>query len=305
MQLRQLLVVITPHRDEQPALLRARWLAQQTGAAIELLLAEHHPGFEQTLLLAPEIALQARDTYLKQQQERLEQLAAPLRDEGLNVSCSLRWGQTLVSHVLERVEQLQPDLVLKSARHHGLLSRLLLGNSSWQLLRHCPVPVWLVQREGQQPKRLCAALDPTHSADKPAALEHELILASRELSEKLGLEADYLHCFAPLPHSLMFDAELVIDYPGYVAQTEKAHREALTSLCSHYSLPQANTHLLSGFAEQVIPDFVREQHIDLLVMGAISRSQLDSALIGHTAERVLEAVDCDLLVMKPPAFAEV
>ena len=78
-------------------------------------------------------------------------------------------------------------------------------------------------------------------ADKPAALEHELILASRELSEKLGLKADYLHCFAPLPHSLMFDAELVIDYPGYVAQTEKAHREALTSLCSHYSLPQANT----------------------------------------------------------------
>ena len=35
----------------------------------------------------------------------------------------------------------------------------------------------------------------------------------------------------------------------------------------------------------------------------MNRSQLDAALIGHTAERVLEAVDCDLLVIKPPTFS--
>lgn len=38
-------------------------------------------------------------------------------------------------------------------------------------------------------------------------------------------------------------------------------------------------------------------------MGAIARGHLDTALIGHTAERVLEAVDCDLLVIKPVASA--
>jgi len=44
---------------------------------------------------------------------------------------------------------------------------------------------------------------------------------------------------------------------------------------------------------------VAEQHIDLLLIGAIARGQLDNALIGNTAERVLEEVDCDLLVLKP------
>jgi universal stress protein E len=34
-------------------------------------------------------------------------------------------------------------------------------------------------------------------------------------------------------------------------------------------------------------------------MGAIARGHLDTALIGHTAERILENVDCDLLVLKP------
>ena len=39
--------------------------------------------------------------------------------------------------------------------------------------------------------------------------------------------------------------------------------------------------------------------IDLLLMGAVSRSHLDRALLGNTAERILEAVHCDLLVLKP------
>lgn len=33
--------------------------------------------------------------------------------------------------------------------------------------------------------------------------------------------------------------------------------------------------------------------------GAVARGHLDNALIGQTAERVLEEVECDLLVLKP------
>ncbi|WP_414730889.1 universal stress protein [Vibrio vulnificus] len=35
------------------------------------------------------------------------------------------------------------------------------------------------------------------------------------------------------------------------------------------------------------------------MMGAVARGHLDNALIGQTAERVLEEVECDLLVLKP------
>ncbi len=34
-------------------------------------------------------------------------------------------------------------------------------------------------------------------------------------------------------------------------------------------------------------------------MGAVARGQLDNALIGQTAERVFEEVECDLLVIRP------
>jgi universal stress protein E len=37
----------------------------------------------------------------------------------------------------------------------------------------------------------------------------------------------------------------------------------------------------------------------MLVMGAISRSAVGRLLIGSTAERVLDALPCDVLIVKP------
>lgn len=50
--------------------------------------------------------------------------------------------------------------------------------------------------------------------------------------------------------------------------------------------------------------FVEQNNINLLVMGAISRSRLDRALIGHTAERLLDECPCDILVIKPDGFVD-
>jgi hypothetical protein len=37
-------------------------------------------------------------------------------------------------------------------------------------------------------------------------------------------------------------------------------------------------------------------------MGAVSRSGLKRLLIGNTAERILDELRCDILVVKPPRF---
>ena len=47
-----------------------------------------------------------------------------------------------------------------------------------------------------------------------------------------------------------------------------------------------------------------EWRVDILAMGAIARSGLKRVLIGSTAERVLERLPCDVLVVKPPEFAQ-
>jgi universal stress protein E len=52
-----------------------------------------------------------------------------------------------------------------------------------------------------------------------------------------------------------------------------------------------------------IPETAREVGADIVVMGAVSRSGLRRVFIGNTAERVLNQLRCDVLVVKPRRFA--
>ncbi len=70
-------------------------------------------------------------------------------------------------------------------------------------------------------------------------------------------------------------------------------------LIAQYVLDQAQAHLPDEFAKEVVRHFVREHNIGLLEMGAIARGHLDNLLIDHTAQRVLERLECDPLVIKP------
>ena len=51
-----------------------------------------------------------------------------------------------------------------------------------------------------------------------------------------------------------------------------------------------------------ISAIARKVSADLVVMGAVSRSGLKRLFIGNTAERVLNMLPCDVLVVKPAHF---
>ncbi|MDG9758183.1 universal stress protein [Pseudomonas sediminis] len=298
MKLQRLMVVIDAEHQQQPALQRAVEVARETGAALHLLQVEYHPSLESGLLDS-RLLDRARKTIVRQSCEALRTSVAHLSAEGLQIEVDVRWGKRRHEEILSRVAVLQPDILFKSTHPSSALRRLLFSDTSWQLIRRCPAPLWLVHDAESSGKRLCAALDPLHSADKPAALDHQLIRTSQALQAALGLQAEYLHAQAPLPRSLLFDAEVAQEYEDYVTQCSREHRQAFGKLIAQHAIDRAQAHLQEGFAEEVIPRFVREHNIGLLVMGAIARGHLDSLLIGHTAERVLERVECDLLVIKP------
>jgi len=207
MKLQRLLVVIDAEHQQQPALQRAADVARKTGAELHLLQIEYHPSLEGGLLDS-HLLNRARETILRQSHEALRASVAHLSDEGFKIEVDVRWGKRRHEEILSRVAVLQPDILFKSTHPSSALRRLLSSDTSWQLIRRSSVPLWLVHDAEPHCQSLCAALDPLHSADKPAALDHQLIDASRTLQAELGLQAQYLHAQAPLPRSLLFDAEV-------------------------------------------------------------------------------------------------
>jgi universal stress protein E len=70
----------------------------------------------------------------------------------------------------------------------------------------------------------------------------------------------------------------------------------------HRRIPPARQHLVESQAVEAIPRLARQLRAAIVVMGAVSRSGLRRAFIGNTAERVLDRLSCDVLVVRPPRF---
>lgn len=273
-------------------------------ARFTLFMSEYISALDGYTLFDTEGLAKARQSLLDHRQVQLDRLAKPLRRRNLSVETSAIWGKRYERHILQAVNELKPDLVLKTTHHHGLFKRLVLNNADWYLIRHCPVPLWLVKQPDTELSTFCASVDPLHQADKPAALDSKLVATARALAQATDGDYQVVHCFSPLPHTLAFDAGLIADYQGYSEDVEKFHSAGFRSFADAENIEISKQRLLRGYPEQVIPDYIENNNISLLIMGAISRSRIESALVGHTAERLLDDVNCDVLIVKPDGFVD-
>ena len=57
-------------------------------------------------------------------------------------------------------------------------------------------------------------------------------------------------------------------------------------------------HVIAGHAVPTIVDFVKREHIDLLVVGFMGHSALYNRMIGSTTDRLVELAACNVLVVK-------
>jgi universal stress protein E len=104
--------------------------------------------------------------------------------------------------------------------------------------------------------------------------------------------------------SSSFPAMVVDVTPEMLALESERKMRELRALVSDYRVPESNVHLQIGGVGEQLCRLAEKLNADVLAMGAISRSAFQRALVGSTAEAVLERLECDVLVVKSPNFAE-
>jgi len=82
-------------------------------------------------------------------------------------------------------------------------------------------------------------------------------------------------------------------------ELETRHRQALSDLLSANSLRTYELHVHQGSPNRLLIALAAQLKADFVVMGAVSRGGSKNAFIGSTAERVLDHLPCDLLIVKP------
>lgn len=291
-----LVVVDLTAGAHQPAVERAAWLATQAGARLELFACDYDPDLDDghvTTVWRADAG--PREQLLLRRRSQLEELAAPLRKQGLKVTVDVVWAHPFESAIIKKAAAHDYWLVAKDAHHHNLIQRTLLTNVDWHLIRECPVPLLLVKgRKLPAEPNVLAAVDPVNEHDKPAALDDRIFTFAADLARVLRGHLHVVHSYAtPL------GVELPPDIAEVIAQE---HRAAMAKFLDTHAVLGGKRHLYQGLAHECLQKAATEHAADFIVMGAIARRGLKRLFIGSTAERVLDRLSCDLLIIKPLEF---
>jgi universal stress protein E len=310
-RLDRVLAVLDPTTEVQPALAKAATLARRSGATLELFICDFDPSLSGQPFFDTDKLRQLREEFVSERLEYLEETAEELRAEGLAVETHVHWDNPTYRGVVRRVAESSPDLVVKDTHYHTVLRRTLFTNTDWSLIRTCPAPL-LLAKAGEWPDtpRILAALDPGHVGDKPAALDHDILEWSELVAARMGGQVHAVHAF--FPAALLAATATLAGMPlasGLTsAEIVEAERKRiagqLAGIVDAHRLPAQRVHLEQGAAAEVLPRLADQLNAALVVMGAVSRSRLQEVFLGSTAERVLDRIGCDVLVVKPADFTE-
>jgi universal stress protein E len=311
-----ILVIVNPLVEDQPAITKAATLARWLGASIELLVCDTKTSRETR---AEEGLPAAGNVPLGESMESwLEQIAEPLRDGGIDVTTHVICGDPLHEAVTSWMCNSPADLVVKDTHHHSFTKRTFTTHTDWHLIRVCPVPLlltkplaaWVSRLAWGVPPVLMAAVDPGHVSDPSAILDHRILDVARSIAKPCDAHVHAAHAYyAYYPSTISIAAPggmppIVGVSAEALAAEKELRRSRIKQLTDQYDVADANLHVEAGMATEYLPRMAAEWHADIVVMGAIARSGLKRVLIDSTAERVLEALPCDVLVVKVPDFAQ-
>ena len=135
-----------------------------------------------------------------------------------------------------------------------------------------------------------AAVDVGNSGAEHRALHASLITNALAATEITQAE---LHVFSAHPAPMLSAADPTFQLRETI---EARYREQSEQFVKEFNLNPANMHLKEGPADVLIPRMAKQLGAMLTVVGTVARTGLSGALIGNTAEVVLDALETDVLV---------
>jgi universal stress protein E len=291
--------------DESEGLKQALSLARNNEARLKVLIIssqfpEEFPGYrkkyEESLLARTKASIKLTMEAIKLEVGSLDISIDSVKDKRPSIK--------IIQHVLQHSH----DLVIKEPE-------VTDGKSGFKsvdmdLLRKCPVPVWLCRpiEHAREQIKVAVAIDPDSQESEARALSKRMLELSSSLADSCSGELHIVSCWdyelekylSGNPWIKMSDDVL----KETVDKTNKSHYAELQKLidATDISSTRHHVHHLRGKPDELIPLFAGEKNIDILIMGTLGRTGIPGFMIGNTAENVVQKLSCSLMALKPQGF---
>ena len=146
-KLENILVILDSQEEEQPALTRAAYLAEATGASLHLFMC----AYDTAVGIATFLSRGQKKTFVRTLMDgsevKVNRLAEEYLAKGINITHEVIWDKHPVEAILSQCENQDYDLLMKRARH-TTRADAMFNHMDWKLMRYSPCPVMLV-KDGQ------------------------------------------------------------------------------------------------------------------------------------------------------------
>jgi len=302
---RILFAVKNPDASRQPGVDKAIHIAREFDATLELFHAISSPVFLEVQPLRGSSLAELRLEALALRGKKLEKLAARARRRGVATRAVIEWDYPPHEAIVRRAEASGADLIIAECHQGKRLRPWLMRLTDWELLRTSSLPVLLLKNEKRwRDPVILAAVDPSHARDKPARLDADILEYGTGVARALGGTLDVVHANFPSPYSVLGADPLMggsLTSQAYEV-LQAAGRKRFEKFATRAGIARTSRHLIDSDPVFAIPHVARKLGADLLIMGAVSRSGMKRIFIGNTAEKLLESLPCDVLVIKPSRF---
>ena len=222
--------------------------------------------------------------------EELNKLAAQAKEAGVHADIEIRIGD-VYEEIKQTIEEERPELLVMGTHGRRGVERWFMGSTTEKMLRHSPVPMLTISGMGEK---------------VTAAPSFRRILVTTDFSD--GTADALAYAFSVAQEN---DARITVMHVIHDAAADVSgkYRDSLIQgvekQLADLVPPEARnwcdvvTYVETGVPYRIILRTLEDERVDLLVMNIHGKGMLDRALLGSTAERVVRAASCPVMLIPP------
>lgn len=214
-----------------------------------------------------------------------------IEEVGWTLGTKIKSFGSAVEGILEQIPKEDYDLILLGS--HGKKGiQKWLGSVSRQVISNTTTPIFISKKRTKCQKILVAVDGSEQSYNSVKEAVDLLDLTEKEI---------FILSVKENPELLPMEATLDKNWLDSIEKQQKIHAtKAINQAKSYFEerkISVQNEVILTGNPAQMIIDFADKEKIDLIVMGARTRTDLSKLLLGSVSKRVLENTNSDVLVI--------
>jgi universal stress protein E len=293
--LKKIAVILNPHDERNIEVERALLLAENNGVKVDLIALLHHAEYKLIERIRSEVNFKS-----KIESSTLEKINAkiePLRARGIDISARVEWCDHISVATYDLLVREKYDLLIKSPHTSSVLKKIVSTPTDWAIMRSSPCPVWLVKPDSQFDGAIVAAVDVGVDDAKVNAIANQVVHQANYLAHFFGRQLHVINTFPAIPAAAHLQFVSIYENE-YLEEIRDEREKVLNKILDPFDIPPTHRHIFTGETDQVIYDYIKQHSTSLLVMGSSAREGLAGLMTGNTAERILNRIECDLLVIR-------